>query len=115
MSSPDQPSKQDFDDARSEALVVVRSALQWELTDARWLKIQQVLDEMKAALESADAIALETAASEVALAGPVRVTRIGGTPPVPAPAPVRARVNHLMHELEGTRAHQDDSGQTGER
>jgi hypothetical protein len=68
---------------------------------------------MKAALEAADASALMVAASEVALLGPVRITRIGATLPIPPPVPVRDRVNQLMHELQGTLGRQEDPEGTG--
>jgi hypothetical protein len=112
MSSSDESSsRRDFEDARSEALDVLLGALRWQLTDDRWQKMQPVLDEMKSALEAADAPALMTATAQMELFGPVRISRIGATGPVPPPISVRDGVNLLVHELEGT-ARQEDPKQT---
>jgi hypothetical protein len=106
MVSPDESpagtdSGHDFD-ARAEALDVVSDALEWRLTEARWLAIEPVLIAMDAALAAGDLQALEAASADLGLAGPLRITRIGATPVVPPVPPVRDLLNRLVFSLGGT-------------
>jgi hypothetical protein len=108
MVSPDESpagtdSGHDFD-ARAEALDVVSDALEWRLTEARWLAIEPVLIAMDAALAAGDLQALEAASADLGLAGPLRITRIGATPVVPPVPPVRDLLNRLVFSLGGTPA-----------
>ena len=106
MDSPHEPSfggySHDAADVRTEALDVVSDALQWQLADARWQAIEQMLAAMAAALEVDDLEALAAATADLELAGPLRITRIGATPIVPPPPPIRDRLNRLVHSLGGT-------------
>jgi hypothetical protein len=108
MVSPDESpastnSGNDFD-ARAEALDVVSDALQWRLTEARWLAIEPVLLAMDAALAAGDLQALEVATADLGLAGPLRITRIGATPVVSPVPPIRDLLNRLVYSLGGTAA-----------
>jgi hypothetical protein len=87
---------------RDEALDVIKDALRWQLAEARWQAIEQILGAMDAALESGDPQAVSAATVELEMAGPLRITRIGGTPVVSPPPPVRDRLNRLVFSLGGT-------------
>lgn len=106
MNSPPETSRDwDSDDAaglRAEALDAISDALQWRLASSRWAAIEGVLAAMDEALQARDLEALASALSDLELAGPVRITRIGATPIVPASPPVRERLNRLVHVLGGT-------------
>lgn len=108
MGSLDEPppggASSDVADVRAEALDVVSNALRWQLADARWQAIEQVLTAMDAALAADDLAALTAATADLELAGPLRITRIGATPVVPPPPPVRDRLNRLVYSLGGTSA-----------
>jgi hypothetical protein len=108
MGSPDEPPPSwdagDVAGIRAEALDVLSDALQWRLADVRWQAIGQMLATMDAALAADDLTALSAATADLELAGPLRITRIGATPVVPPPAPVRDRLNRLVHSLGATSA-----------
>jgi hypothetical protein len=117
MVSPDESpagtrSGNDFD-ARAEALDVVSDALQWRLTEARWQAIEPVLLAMNAALAAGDLHALEAAAADLGLAGPLRITRIGATPVVPPAPPIRDLLNRLVYSLGGIPARPPESQDAG--
>jgi hypothetical protein len=96
-------------DVRAEALSVISDIKQWQLTDARWQAIDQMLAAVAAALETDDPEALAAAIAELELAGPVRLTRIGAPPVVPPPPPIRDRLNLLVHTLGGASAKEPDA------
>jgi hypothetical protein len=92
------------DDAEAEAMTdavdVLRVARAWELAPARWALVEAIVEAIAAALTRGDLEALRNATADLELAAPVRITRIGTTPTVPAPELVRERTNHLVHSLE---------------
>jgi hypothetical protein len=90
------------DETSAEALDVLGDLLEWQLAPQRWERVEQIVVAMAEALAAGDADGLREATAELELAGPVRVTRIGATPLVPAPERVRDRANHLVHSLGGT-------------
>src|SRR5689334_11872934 len=97
---------------RAEALDVISDVLSWRLAGTRWVAIEQVLAAMDAALAAGDVTALATATTDLELAGPVRITRIGADPVVPPPPAIRDRLNQLVHSLGGVpAADQPDPGQ----
>jgi hypothetical protein len=89
-------------DLRAEALDVISDALTWQLVDESWKAIERVLIAMDEALAADDSQALAAATADLELAGPVRITRIGSTPVVPPPQPVRDLLNRLVHSLGST-------------
>jgi hypothetical protein len=91
-----QPSAEEI---RASAVAVLRHILRWELTEVRWNQVTETIDIAIAADASGDMDALQEATIQLEAAGPVRVTRIGATPQVPPPPPVRERVNNLIHAL----------------
>ena len=109
--SPPGGDSSDAADVRAEALDVVSDVLRWRLTDQRWQAVQQMLAEMAASLETSDLEAVRAATADLELAGPLRITRIGATPVVPPPPPVRDRLNRLVHTLGGTTAGERDESE----
>jgi hypothetical protein len=92
----------EFDaEARADALDVLNDLLEWQLAPQRWERVEQIVDSIVEALAAGDVDALREATAELELAGPVRITRIGSTPLLPAPEQVRDRANHLVHSLGG--------------
>lgn len=91
----------DAADVRSEALDVVLDALEWRLADTRWQAVEQILTAMNASLAAGDVPALAAATAELELASPLRMTRIGDTPVVPAAQPVRVLLTKLVYSLGG--------------
>jgi CATRA-Associated Small Protein len=90
-------------------MAVLRHILRWELTEVRWDQLIETIDIAIAAEAADDIDALREATIRLEVSGPVRVTRIGASPQVPPPPPVRDRVNHLIHALgEGQDARTED-------
>ncbi len=94
------------------ALTVLRDMLTWELAPPRWERLAELLDLAAAARESGDLDALRQVVADLELAGPVRITRLGATPAVPAPRPVRERINVLIHELGGPPREADEEDES---
>ena len=88
---------------QSDALDVLSAVLTWRLADARWQAIEEVLVAMDVALQANDLEALAEATIHLELAGPLRVTRIGGIPASAAPDAVRDRVVQLTRSLNDRR------------
>jgi hypothetical protein len=88
-------------EVRAEALDLLQDALEWQLAEGRWQAIEHTLIAMDAALAANDLAALTAATADLELAGPLRITRIGATPMVPAAPPIRDRLNHLVYVLGG--------------
>ena len=100
--------------AYAEALDVVEDALLWRLTEARWQAIEDVLTAMEAAAAAGDPAALTSATADLELAGPLRLTRIGATPAVPAAAAVHDQLIRLRYSLGGVSvAEQDQADDAG--
>jgi hypothetical protein len=89
-------------EARVEVLDVLRDLLVWQLAPPRWPEMGRIVESIATALAGGNLDALRAATADLELASPVRITRIGATPVVPAPPPLRERVNHLVHSLEAT-------------
>jgi hypothetical protein len=90
------------ENVRAEVLDVIQDVLEWQLAEARWPAIEHILMAMDAACRMGDQEGLETATVDLELAGPLRITRIGATPIIPAPPPIRNRLNQLVFALGGT-------------
>ncbi len=91
---------------RVYALGVLRDALQWRLTEARWGAVAEAVGALAASLPSRDAAAFRKAVYDLELAGPLRATGIGDESTVPAPEPVLEEINELIHTVDG---HSDDA------
>lgn len=91
--------------ARDEAIAVLRDALRWNMTAARWAQAGDVVEEIASAAASASPDALWQTTGSLELFSPPRViNRIGGTggdtpPLLPAPRAVRARIVELVDSL----------------
>ena len=72
---------------------------QWKLAPSRWERVDHILDTIVGAVAATDLATLLNAITELELAGPVRVLRIGAGEVVSIPESVRDRVNHLVHTL----------------
>jgi CATRA-associated small protein len=86
-------------EAKLAALDVLTDVLQWRLPQARWTRVTEIVQSIDKALSAGDPVALEAATIDLELAGPIRITRIGAPPQVPAPPPVRDRVNSMVDSL----------------
>jgi hypothetical protein len=96
------PGSGPFDDeTKADALDVLNDLLEWQLAAQRWERVERIVDALAEALAAGDADALREATAELEVAGPVRITRIGATPQIPAPERVRDVANHLVHVLGG--------------
>ncbi|MGH3937836.1 MAG: CATRA system-associated protein [Pseudonocardiaceae bacterium] len=100
------------DDARKDALDVLRDARVWRLTGGRWRAVGQALEAMAGALVADDSAAFQAAVCQLELAGPVRAVRVEDVSTLPAPHRVRERINELVHTLDGSRRteRRDDDG-----
>jgi hypothetical protein len=107
-STPQRWDDADIKELHAEALDVLSDAQLWQLAEARWQTIEQVLATMDAALASGDIDALAEATAALELAGPLRIIPIGSAV---GPTPVaRDLLNKLVHFLGGVSAKE----QTGE-
>lgn len=84
---------------RLAALEVLTDALEWELPEARWQRVAEIVQAMDDALAGEDPAALDYATSELELAGPVRIIRVGATSQIPPPPYVRERISRTQHTL----------------
>lgn len=91
---------------RVAALDVLRDALLWRLTEARWGAVAEAVGALAASLRSRDVAAVRNAVYDLELVGPLRATGIGDDCTVPAPEPVLEEINELIHTVDG---HSDDA------
>ncbi len=87
-------------DAAVDAAGVLIIALRWHLPRARWQAVEEALDELAAAISAADVAAMRAATAELIAVGPLRVTRVGDVPEVPAPETAQDKLNKLVHDLD---------------
>ena len=86
--------------ARSEALVMLQDALAWNLPVTDWEQVQNAVTDMAIAVATTSLDALWQTVSRLEFCSPLRVaTRVGDTPPLPAPKAVRDRVTELIATL----------------
>jgi hypothetical protein len=91
------------DELRADALDVLRDALEWRMSSARWTAVAAGIEALSTAVRSGDVARSQAAVYELELCGPVRASGFGD-PPVPAPEPVREEINELVHTLDGRTA-----------
>jgi len=95
---------------RADALDVLRDAQVWRLTDSRWKAVQEAVHALARAWEANDAEVFREAVYDLELAGPARATGYGDNPTIPAPEPVRERIDKMVHSLANpTSVHEHDS------
>jgi hypothetical protein len=100
--APQQRDSGHITEVRTEALDVLSDAILWQLAEARWRAIEQILVAMDAALVRGDMDALAVATADLELAGPLRIIPIG---PAVGPTPAaRDLLNKLVHSLGGVSA-----------
>jgi hypothetical protein len=79
---------------------VLDRVLTLSLPPAQWTRLAGIIEAAIAAEAAADLGGLREAATELELAAPVRIVRIGGELVVPPPPPVRERVEALQSSLQ---------------
>jgi hypothetical protein len=89
------------DSVREEGLDVLREAVHWWLPSDLWAAAERLLAGMGRAWTAGDAVAFRRAVHSLEAFGPRRVLPLEEAPSVPPPAPVRERLNELVHTLEG--------------
>ena len=93
-------SRAEWHAARSEALVMLQDAVAWNLPITGWEQVQSAVADMAAAVAATSLDALWQTISRLEYCSPLRVsTRVGDTPPLPAPKAVRDRVTELIATL----------------
>jgi hypothetical protein len=97
-------------EAKLAALDVLMDVQGWWLPQARWTRVTEIVQSIDKALSAGDPVALEAATIDLELASPIRITRVGATPQVPAPAPVRERINRMVHTLTSDGGTDRDAG-----
>ena len=101
MSTPGLPALDP--ETAADAVEVLRILPAWRLAPERWQRIERILEAIAEALAAGDLPGFRAATSELDLASPIRVRRIGATSEgMPAPEPILDRTNHLVHVLGGT-------------
>ncbi|WP_062440895.1 CATRA system-associated protein [Herbidospora daliensis] len=86
-------------DAHDDLLDLAADIVQWRVPTEQWEKIGGLLELAAAAL--GEPAVLRPVLEELENEGPGRITKIGATPVVPPPPPVRDRLNQLVHALSG--------------
>lgn len=86
--------------ARGRALDVLYDSLEWETDEGRWKKIDAALDDLRRVIASDDTSALERATTALDALSPRRANEAGKDSGVPAPEPVRDRLNDTIHDLK---------------
>jgi hypothetical protein len=95
---------------------VLRIAIEWRLVASRWQQVQDIAGVMEAARGAADVESMWNAIAQLEQLGPLRVSRrLGDTPKVPAPEPVRERINELIDSLVSEDGNAPDDRGNGER
>lgn len=97
---------------RRSVLTSLRMAPSWALPSLQWAALDAVLDQLAAALADGDSAAFGHVCSGLLAIAPKRATPLGDEPVVPAPEPIRERINELVHGLVDTpttRRDPDDS------
>lgn len=121
MPTTHRPDEQHDGDAVAEvklaALSVLTDVLQWRLPQTHWTRVTEIVQSIDKALSAGDPAALQAATIDLELAGPIRITRIGAPPQVPAPRLVRDRVNIMVASLTDVTCGTDrgDSGKDSGR
>ncbi|MFF5140585.1 CATRA system-associated protein [Streptomyces sp. NPDC013157] len=89
------------DETRTDVLEILGDLLEWRLPPHRWDRVQALVDALAEALAAGDGDGVRDVTAELELSGPVRITRIGADPVLPAPPHTRDQANHLVHSLGG--------------
>jgi len=84
---------------RADTLNVLRGALTWQLTEARWSRVTTTVAWLSTALIAKDANGVRTAASELDFLAPARAAGIVDLLIVSCPHDVREKINLLIQIL----------------
>jgi hypothetical protein len=93
------------EDLIADLVSVLHEVETWELPQARWEPVRALVEAVDDALRSGDLERVRAAVVDLALAGPVRITRIGEVPVAPVPPQLRERTNRLVHALQAIVPH----------
>ena len=85
---------------RTDALDVLRDALEWRLAPARWNTVAVTADVLHSALRTGDVDGFREAVYDLELAGPVRGPGDGEASTTPAPEEVYVVISNLIHTLD---------------
>lgn len=85
--------------AKADLLDVLPDLSAWRLDQDRWSRIEQILNDLNAAMARADAGALHRATTDLERASPMLIHLIGATQAVPAPEPLREQASRLVESL----------------
>lgn len=86
-------------EAVQDLLDVLDDVSAWRLAPARWERVDHILETIASAVAARDVNALIDATTELELASPVRVHRIGASEIIPVPPTTRDRTDRLVHIL----------------
>jgi hypothetical protein len=96
---PDQPRRPLHAGMRTDTLNVLRGALTWQLTEARWSRVTTTVAWLSTALTAKYADGVQTAVSELHFLTPARAAGIIDTLVVTCPPDVREKINLLIQTL----------------
>jgi hypothetical protein len=100
---------------KADIVDIVSDVLQWRLTEARWKQVEQLVNALHEALQTASLEAVEKATADLELASPLRIIPIGTPPLEPPESQLRGIVVRIVHDLgEGSRPSLKD-GQVDDR
>ncbi|MFD3589818.1 CATRA system-associated protein [Streptomyces sp. NPDC058683] len=89
------------DETRTDVVEVLGDLLEWKLSPQRWDRVQALVDALADAVAAGDGDGVRDVTAELELSGPVRISRVGSDPVIPAPSHTRDVANHLVHSLGG--------------
>ncbi len=83
---------------------LLNAVLRWQLTEARWRQVDELLERVKHAVQTGDHAQARQVTALLMLCGPRRVGRsvseqLGATERTAAPGSTRELVNELVHTL----------------
>ncbi|MFE2609771.1 CATRA system-associated protein [Streptomyces mirabilis] len=91
------------EEIRAEALDVLREALHWRLAAGRWPEVDRLTEAMGRAISAGDGAAVRQSTHALEGAGPRRAVRAEQAAALTAQAPLRERINTLIHLLDDSR------------
>lgn len=80
-------------------LISLRLAESWALPTRQWHELDRALDRLSTALADRAAEAIDLVWADLIDLAPKRATPLGDEPVLPAPEPVRERINEMIHRL----------------
>lgn len=94
------------DDWREYAAALLGEVATWQLGEAQWDHVSQIIGRIEAAVAVGQDLAAERAIVDLESAGPFRAVRAGSA--IPLPEPLRERCAELVHTLRAQSAVDED-------